>query len=42
MVSSANVEVRGSKRGWAAAITVLNTLGAVPIGYFLRGRRSRR
>jgi len=31
--------VRGSKAGWAAAITVVNAAGAVPIAYFLRGRR---
>ncbi len=32
-------DVRGSKAGWAAAITVLNSVGLVPIAYFLRGRR---
>jgi hypothetical protein len=31
--------VRGSKAAWAAAITVVNAAGAVPIVYFLRGRR---
>ena len=31
--------VRGSKLGWAVAITVVNAAGAVPIVYFLRGRR---
>jgi hypothetical protein len=31
--------VRGSKAGWAAAIIVVNAVGAVPIAYFLRGRR---
>jgi hypothetical protein len=31
--------VRGSKAGWAVAITVVNAAGAVPIAYFLRGRR---
>jgi hypothetical protein len=31
--------VRGPKALWAAAITVVNSVGAVPIGYFLRGRR---
>jgi hypothetical protein len=31
--------VRGSKAGWAATITVVNAAGAVPIAYFLRGRR---
>ena len=32
-------QVRGSKVGWAAAITVVNAAGVVPIVYFLRGRR---
>lgn len=32
-------EVRGSKIGWAAAITVVNSGGVVPILYLLRGRR---
>jgi hypothetical protein len=31
--------VRGSKIGWAAAITVVNSAGLVPILYLLRGRR---
>ncbi|MDA0171827.1 hypothetical protein OJ998_22195 [Solirubrobacter taibaiensis] len=31
--------VRGSKVAWAAAITVVNAAGAVPVLYFLRGRR---
>jgi hypothetical protein len=31
--------VRGSKVGWAVAITIVNAAGAVPIAYFLRGRR---
>jgi hypothetical protein len=31
--------VRGSKAGWAVAITVVNAAGAVPIVYLLRGRR---
>jgi uncharacterized protein (DUF924 family) len=31
--------VRGSKAAWAAAITVVNAAGAVPVLYFLRGRR---
>jgi hypothetical protein len=31
--------VRGSKARWAAAITLVNSAGAVPIAYFLRGRR---
>lgn len=31
-------EVRGSKTRWALAITLLNSVGAVPVAYFLRGR----
>jgi hypothetical protein len=32
-------EVSGSKARWAAAIVLINSVGAVPITYFLRGRR---
>ena len=32
-------DVRGSKPVWAAAIALVNAAGAVPIAYFLRGRR---
>jgi hypothetical protein len=32
-------EVRGSKIRWALAIVLINSLGAVPITYFARGRR---
>jgi hypothetical protein len=32
-------EVRGSKARWATAIVLINSFGAVPIGYFVRGRR---
>jgi hypothetical protein len=35
-------EVRGSKKRWAVAITLINSLGAVPIAYFAYGRRPRR
>jgi hypothetical protein len=31
--------VRGSKAWWGVAIAVVNAAGAVPIAYFLRGRR---
>jgi hypothetical protein len=31
--------VRGSKPRWAAAILIINSFGAVPIGYFAVGRR---
>lgn len=33
-------QVRGSKVRWALAITFVNSLGAVPLAYFLRGRRT--
>ena len=32
-------EVRGSKGRWALAVTLINSLGAVPIAYFACGRR---
>lgn len=32
-------EVRGPKPAWAAAIVLVNSAGAVPIGYFRCGRR---
>jgi hypothetical protein len=32
-------EIRGSKARWAAAVTLINSLGAVPIAYFACGRR---
>jgi len=31
-------EVRGSKRGWATALAVVNSAGVVPLVYLLRGR----
>lgn len=33
-------QVRGSKAWWALAIIAINSLGAVPIVYFTRGRRT--
>ena len=33
-------EVRGSKAKWATAVVLINSLGAVPIAYFVYGRRS--
>jgi len=33
-------QVRGSKAAWATAITLVNSAGAVPLAYFLRGRRA--
>jgi len=32
-------EVRGPKRRWAIAITLINSLGLVPLAYFVTGRR---
>lgn len=32
-------QVRGSKRSWAFAIALVNSAGAIPLIYFLRGRR---
>ena len=32
-------EIRGSKIGWAAAVTLINALGAAPLAYFAWGRR---
>jgi hypothetical protein len=32
-------EVRGSRAGWVVAVSLINSLGAVPIAYFLSGRR---
>lgn len=32
-------DIQGSKAWWAAATTLVNSAGLVPIMYFLRGRR---
>jgi hypothetical protein len=32
--------VRGSKVGWAAALTLVSSAGILPIVYLLRGRRT--
>jgi hypothetical protein len=32
-------EVRGRKWVWAGAVTLANSVGVVPIGYFVLGRR---
>lgn len=32
-------EVRGSKLRWALAVILINSVGAVPITYFVHGRR---
>ena len=34
-----SAEVNGPKIGWAAGITLINSLGAVPVLYFRFGRR---
>lgn len=34
-------EIKGSKLRWALAITLINSVGAVPIIYFTWGRRTR-
>lgn len=34
-------DVRGSKAAWAVAISLVNSVGAIPIAYFAYGRRSR-
>ncbi len=33
-------EVRGSKARWAAAIVLTNSLGVVPVTYFVYGRHN--
>lgn len=33
-------EIRGPKWQWAAALGLVNSMGAVPIAYFLYGRRT--
>ena len=33
-------EVRGSKRVWAAALSLVSSAGVLPIVYLLRGRRT--
>jgi hypothetical protein len=35
-------EIRGSKAGWVVAIVLANSAGAVPISYFVYGRRTPR
>ena len=32
------IEIRGSKRRWAVAISLVNSVGAVPTAYLLYGR----
>lgn len=35
-------QIRGPKLLWAAAVLVVNSFGAVPVAYFVAGRRSER
>ena len=35
-------DVRGRKWVWATAVTLANSVGVVPLAYFLYGRRTRR
>ncbi|PBC50078.1 hypothetical protein CJ179_11325 [Rhodococcus sp. ACS1] len=32
-------QIRGSKPGWATAVVLVNSVGVVPLAYFLFGRR---
>jgi hypothetical protein len=32
-------EIHGTKARWVAAVSLINSLGAVPIAYFVWGRR---
>jgi hypothetical protein len=32
-------QIRGGKARWAAAIVLINSVGLVPLAYFIRGRR---
>jgi hypothetical protein len=34
-------EIRGPKWAWATAISLVNSMGAVPVAYFLLGRQKR-
>lgn len=35
-------QVRGSKAKWATAVVLVNSVGALPIAYFVWGRRTGR
>jgi hypothetical protein len=32
-------QIRGSKRAWATVVVLVNSVGGVPLAYFLFGRR---
>ena len=40
LVKRPAAQIRGSKAKWAIAIVLTNSVGAVPIAYLLKGRRS--
>jgi len=40
LVRRPSSQVRGSKARWAAAVMLINSLGAVPVAYFVWGRRT--
>jgi hypothetical protein len=40
LVKRPAAQIRGSKAKWAAAIVLTNSVGAVPIAYLVKGRRS--
>lgn len=31
-------QIKGSKKGWAAALALVNSAGALPVAYFVWGR----
>ena len=33
-------QVRGSKKAWAAGLSLVNSAGVLPLAYFLAGRRA--
>ncbi len=39
LVKRPAAQIRGAKGRWAAAIVLINSMGAVPIAYFIRGRK---
>ncbi|MBW4042706.1 MAG: hypothetical protein HIU86_11390 [Acidobacteria bacterium] len=39
LAQRSRAEVVGTRTRWAVAILLLNTVGVLPIAYFLRGRR---
>jgi hypothetical protein len=39
LVRRPSSEIRGSKARWAAAMTLINSVGMAPVAYFVWGRR---